>query len=86
VVEFCFSHNYIGRVCNFNTGVTEMITQTLQAAAGSKYSFNVTGLDDVDWYQALEAMAQSPDVAILQACRLNYIFSQLLLNIFCNIF
>ena len=59
-----------------------MVQQVLSTSIEANSSVNLTGydFDSIDWYNASEAMAQSPNDAILLVCRSNYIPSQRLLN------
>jgi len=53
-----------------DTGYAEMITQMFPPIPTPGFSPNFTGYDlnSINWYEAHEAMAQSPDEALVQVC------------------
>ena len=53
-----------------DTGYAEMITQMFPPIPTPGFAPNFTGydLDNINWYEAYEAMAQSPDEALIVVC------------------
>jgi len=51
----------------FNVGYAELVAQLFPPVPVPAFSPNFTGydFDDIDWYKTYEAMAQSPDDAIV---------------------
>jgi len=54
--------------CSASAGYADMIAQLFPPIPTSGFTPNFTGydLDSIDWYDAYEAMAQSPDDALFE--------------------